>query len=229
MRACKERRYLLKQPPTPIAHYITVQDAVEKLGVVERTVRRWIEKDKLHAIHDASGFVRLDLSEVEQILQSKPATAPSLSQQIEALYQRIEALEAEVQKVGELQRQVEEVQHLLAHFQTEDGQLTQGPLRQQRSAHPDDLLQKRGLPPGTMRLVDFASMHEIKLSELKRLYMLREIDLEVHQRETVAVRNKQEWWITPPQHSQVITHFQQQGMLYTPCPQCQEIQEDQEG
>ena len=94
---------LQKLAPAPVARYVTVQDAVERIGVAERTLRRWIEetdekKKKFHRIlRDPSGFVRLDLEEVEQIVRARGGVVPSVHQQIERLLERIEALESEKQ------------------------------------------------------------------------------------------------------------------------------------
>jgi len=233
-----------KQQPERVARYITVQDAVERLGVVERTIRRWMEKGKLHAIHDTSGFVRLDLAEIEKILQSKPPTIPSVHQQIEMQLERIEALEsdneAQAQKVSVLQQQMDSMLRLLANLQgMENGQSIEHHLvladllTQLGQRHPkktlNDPLGKRGLPPGTIRLVDFAKSHQVNLWDLKKLHGSGEIALEIYHREVEAVRNQQEWWVVPGQHQQIADYCQQHGIAYTPCQQCAvPIQEQEE-
>jgi excisionase family DNA binding protein len=222
----------------PIVHYITVQDAAELLGVVERTIRRWIKEEKVRVIRDPSNFVRLDLAEIEQIVQKKAVTTPFLHQQIEALLQRVEALESDkevlVQKYVDLQRQVEALLHLLAQHQATDGNeqpfslsdflRIQVPLRRQ-AGNVQGRVEKRGLPPGTMRLVDFVKIHQVNLWELKQLHWAGTITLEVYQREGEAKRNKQEWWVTPTQHQQISAYWHQQGIAYTACPQCDQQQE----
>ena len=80
--------------------------------------------------------------------------------------------------------------------------------------------ERRGFPPGTLRLVDFAQKHGCKLSELKKLYGSQEIEVAVYQREASAMRNKQEWWITPTQHQAVADYCERHQFPYTPCPQC---------
>lgn len=220
-----------KQGSSNIARYITVQDAVERLGVVERTVRRWIEKKKLHAIYDASGFVRLELDAVEKLAQERHAVVPSSRRQLEMLLERIERLESEKevqeQKYNRLQQQIESIFRVLAGESIIDeyGQtlsLSDSQLAYLRPGgkNQQGALERRDLPLGTMRLVHFVQMHQVKLSDLKKLHMLHEINLTLYQRETGAIRNKQEWWISPEQHQQVATYCLQHGIPYTPCSQC---------
>ncbi len=251
-----------KPVPAPIARYVTVQDAVERIGVAERTLRRWIEetddhkKKFRHIMRDASGFVRLDLEEVEQIAQSRGEVVPSLHHQIELLRERIEVLESEyvfqVQQYQELRTRVEHIQQfmttqmqVLAHIlPSEDGQKSEPSLAlaellthlthltQRHSKKVNAPEERRDFPPGTLRLVDFAQSHASSLSELKKLYMGHEIDLAVYQRESPALRNKQEWWITPMQHHALADYCERHQLPYTPCPQCmppmqQEQQEEE--
>ncbi len=247
---------LQKPIPPPMKRYVTVQDAVERIGVSERTMRRWIEetddhKKKFHHImRDASGFVRLDLEEVEQIVQVRGGVVPSLHHQIEMLLERIEALECAhaVQEqqyqellttVNHLEATITTQRQLFTHMLPTDGEsvdqsLALTNLLTHLSKHQEKKLGepgvKRGFPPGTMRLVDFAQRHATHLSEVKKLYMAHEIDLAVYQREAPAIRNKQEWWITPMQHQALANYCEQHQLPYTPCSQCTPsmLQEEEE-
>ncbi len=236
-----------KPVPAPIARYVTVQDAVERLGVAERTLRRWIEetddhkKKFRHIMRDASGFVRLDLEEVEQIAQARGRVVPSLHYQIELLRERVEALESDqavqAQQYHELRTTVEHIQQFVttqmqvfAHMTpSEDGQKSEPSLAlaellthltQRHLKKVNVSEERRGFPPGTVRLVDFAQRHATNLSEVKKLYMSQEIDLAVYQREAPTIRNKQEWWITPMQHQALADYCERHQIPYTPCPQC---------
>ncbi len=68
--------------------------------------------------------------------------------------------------------------------------------------------------------MDFAQKHSCNLSEVKKLHEHHEIEVTVYQREAPAIRNKQEWWITPTQHQAVADYCEQHHLPYTPCPQC---------
>ncbi len=234
---------LHKHAPAPVARYITVQDATDRIGVAERTMRRWIveaenkkiddTKKKFHDIvRDPSGFVRLNLDEVERIVQERGGVAPSMHQRVDALLERIDELESEkevqAQKVGVLQQQMAGVLQLLTHLQgtQEGGQVGQLdflfahlPIHR-RSANSQELVAKRGLPPETMRLVDFAKVHQVNLWDIKQRSFTGEITLEIYHREGDAKRNKQEWWVTPAQHQQIVDYCQQHQIPYTPCPAC---------
>ena len=240
---------LQKLAPAPVARYVTVQDAVERIGVAERTLRRWIEetdekKKKFHRIlRDPSGFVRLDLEEVEQIVRARGGVVPSVHQQIERLLERIKALESEnVAQAKQYQEMLTQLQQVVA---TQTQMMTRQPptsndghslvvaeiLTRLAHQHPKKVgvpAERRGFPSGTLRLVDFAQKHGCKLSELKKLYGSQEIELAVYQREALAMRNKQEWWITPTQHQAVADYYEQHQLAYTPCPQCLVLTQEEE-
>lgn len=237
---------LQKLAPAPVARYVTVQDAVERIGVAERTLRRWIEetdekKKKFHRIlRDPSGFVRLDLEEVEQIVRARGGVVPSVHQQIERLLERIEALESEnaaqakqYQEVLTIVEQLQQVVTTQMQPTSDDGHslaLTEilTPLAHQHPKKVSAPAERRGFPPGTLRLVDFVQKHGCNLSELKKLYGSQEIEVAVYQREASAIRNKQEWWITPTQHQAVADYCERHQLAYTPCPQClPSVQEEQ--
>jgi predicted site-specific integrase-resolvase len=86
-------------------------------------------------------------------------------------------------------------------------------------------LEKRHLPNGTTRLVDFIKVHQpdgVTLWDIKKASLTGEIQLEVYQREGEAKRNKQEWWITREQHCALVSYWQQHGITYTACPLCKQ-------
>jgi len=213
---------LQKLVPAAVARYVTVQDAVERIGVAERTLRRWIEetdekKKKFHRImRDPSGFVRLDLEEVEQIVRARGGVVPSVHQQIEHLLERIETLESEQAIQAQ---QYQELLNTVEHFQ--QARMTpMQPVTYRHSGSPGTSVERRGLPAGTLRLVDFAQKHNCNLSEVKKLHEHHEIEVAVYQREALAVRNKQEWWITPAQHHALADYYEQHHLPYTPCLHC---------
>ncbi len=213
---------LQKLAPAPVARYVTVQDAVERLGVAERTLRRWIEetderKKKFHHImRDPSGFVRLDLEEVEQIVHARGGVVPSVHQQIEHLLECIEALESEqAVQAQHYQELLNTVEHLQQTMMTQ-----MQPVTYRHSGSPGTPAKRRGLPAGTLRLVDFAQQHSCTLSEVKKLHEHHEIEVTTYQREVPAIRNKQEWWITPTQHHVLADYYEEHHLPYTPCPHC---------
>jgi hypothetical protein len=82
------------------------------------------------------------------------------------------------------------------------------------------VLEKRGLPVGTRRLIAFADQHQVSISEIKALHQQGLVRLTIVHRENRAIRNKQEWWITPQEQYDLVHYWQEQGMTYTPCAQC---------
>ncbi len=233
--------------------YITVQDAVNLLNTSERTVRRMIKEGRLHTIRDKTNHIWIDQDDVEQEREAKPRSANPLVHQLQHLQSLIDEIEQRLlyleQQVGQLREQGDVRERLIQTLnsaqaaQEETGAPTsslpwylvaQTLTRLQRSRSAGGvptMLAKRGLPLGTLRLVDFAKLHHINIHDLKRCYYEGKVQLTVYHREVQAKRNKQEWWITPEQHQQVSACWQQQEMPYAACPQClhQEVSEVQVG
>lgn len=233
--------------------YVTVQDAVDLLNTSERTVRRMIKEGRLHIIRDKTNHIWIDQDDVEQEREAKPRSANPLLHQLQHLQslvdeieQRLLYLEQQVEHLreqGDVREQLLQALNSAQEAEEETGaptsslpwhQVAQTLTRLQRSHSAGGLpmmLAKRGLPPGTLRLVDFARQHHINIHDLKQCYYEGKIQLTVYHREVQAKRNKQEWWITLKQHQQVSAYWQQQEMPYTACPQClhQEVGEAQVG
>ena len=233
--------------------YVTVQDAVDLLNTSERTVRRMIKEGRLHTIRDKTNHIWIDQDDVEQEREAKPRSANPflhqlqhlqslveeieqrllyLEQQVEHLCEQGDVRERLIQALDSAQKAQEETGTPTSSLPWHQGaQMLAGLQRLHPTRVAPTMLAKRGLPPGTLRLVDFAKRHDINIHDLKQCYYEGKIQLTVYHREVQAKRNKQEWWITPEQHQQVNAYWQQQGIPYTACPQClhQEVPEEQIG
>ncbi len=233
--------------------YVTVQDAVNLLNTSERTVRRMIKEGRLHTIRDKTNHIWVDQDDVEQEREAKPRSASPLLHQlqqlqslVEGLEQRLLQLEQQVERLreqGDVGEQLLQACNSLQETQEERGvpntsapwhqvaQVLAGLPRSHPAGIAPTMLAKRGLPPGTLRLVDFTRRHHIDIHALKQCYYEGKVALTVYHREVQAKRNKQEWWITSEQHQQVSAYWQQQGMPYIVCPQCahQEVSDMQAG
>jgi excisionase family DNA binding protein len=230
--------------------YITVQDAVNLLNTSERTIRRMVKEERLHTIRDKTNHIWIDQDDVEQEREARPRSANPLLQQlqscVERLEQRVLELEQHVEilrEQGDVREQLFQALNRVQEAQEEAGaptasvpwhqvaQMLTGLPRSRAAGGAPTMLAKRGLPPGTLRLADFARRHHIDIHELKQYHYEGKISLTVYHREVQAKRNKQEWWITAQQHQQVSAYWQQQGMPYTVCPQCahQEVSDMQAG
>jgi excisionase family DNA binding protein len=169
------------------------------------------------------------LSQVEELKAHQETEQRRLSgieHQMEGLQQRLEACEQILSRVlmaaskaeteGEAGEVLspgswDQIPHLLSRLR---------PPRSATSRPRPSPLDKRGLPSGTLRLVHFAQVHQVKVDEIKHLYWASKIELAVHHRETQAQRNKQEWWITPEQHERLTAYWRQHAIAYVTCPLC---------
>jgi excisionase family DNA binding protein len=216
----------------PKKEYGTVDEATQESGVSERTIRRWIAAGKLHVIHDNTGHVRVDLDDVRahaKLRSDSPLRFQmhrqqeqinDLQQQVAALSQQIDAIRSLDERIMQALESAQGGGDTSSPFIHEIAQmLTRA--RGGRIRHATTSLEKRGLPVGTLRLVDFAKRHHANLWEIKKLYWAGEIGLEVKDRGEAAKRNQQEWWITPAQHHRLADYWQAHGIAYEACPQCQ--------
>jgi Helix-turn-helix domain len=221
--------------------YVTVEEAQILINRSERTIRRWITQQRVHVIRDASGFVRIDLDDLEQFREQQPPTVHPVQQHIQLHNGQIEALE---DRCARHEQHIEVLQQRLQHiWDLLQAMLNQQPLDEDGEFPADRLLsllatlnipsisqkkepmhpeKKRGLPTGTQRLVHFVELHQVNLFTLKQLFWSKDIQLTIYQRLGDAQRNKQEWWITPEQHRALAHYCRHHGMAYTTCEECQE-------
>jgi hypothetical protein len=212
----------------------------------------------IQTITDVKGHIRMDLEEVEQVMKHRNIPPNPLYQQVQEHQSRLEDLERQVKRlreqfgelVGRWETSHPQLLAALANGSEASGETnTQATtllkeqiaqlLAEMQRGHPkgkakqglEGKLQRRGFEDGTLMLVDFVEVHRVKLWDLKKLYWAGKIALQVRHREAEAKRNKQEWWVTPEQHSQISAYCQQHEIPYTPCRQCepQEVESIQQG
>jgi hypothetical protein len=222
--------------------YVTVKDVTQIYDISERTLLRWVKNDKIiRTIRDIKNHIRMDLADVERVMKNRNVPPNPLYQELQILQTRVGHLEQQVVGLraemedqrgsGEQLLQALAVKltpgeadaHTSSHLFQQIAQAMAGVhrLRARAGSGEEEILRKRGLPSGTIRLVNFAEQHGVKVWDLKKLHWAGNIQLEVYQREEDATRNKQEWWVTQEQHQQVSAYCQQHEIPYTPCRQCE--------
>ncbi len=246
-RAARTKGKIMRKEPNSHEgrKYLMGSEAAALMGVNPRTVYRMIQGGELVATHARKNRLRIALDDVKawRARQGLPDSPPF--DHVEQLIQEIEALKALVQEILPLRvliprllQQLDRVQVVPTTSligQNEDSaeiaertrsalgldelvQLFAG-LRFSRSSHEStSVLERRGLPTGTLTVAAFARQHEVKVSRIKKLFEDNQIALTIIQRSN-AMRNTREWWITPEQQRVLFLYWQQQ-MPYVPCPQC---------
>ncbi len=194
-------------------HYTTIAEAANVLGRNERTIRRWIESGKLPSIK-RNGQRYIVKAEVDRLRTSMPELASPLPDRVAMLEDHVHTLTD----------QIESMQHQVRHLQEQFAELRQRlderPSRSHTAQPRLSGAEKRGMPAGTMRLVEFARLHGLAVSEIKLLYWSNKVELTVHRRTGEVVRNKQEWWITPEQHRKLIAYALQHDIPCRCCDWC---------
>jgi DNA-binding transcriptional MerR regulator len=233
----------------PGKRYVTVREALDMYDIPERTIRRWIkptrkagriEEPLVKTLKNSRGQVRLDLDDLEREMTLRKMPASPLRQQVRDLQDRVEDLEHELAGLKEQMKEIAEQEHLfqaLAHTSTQEHEGEAPALLQQisqmltrmprsRMGNTESAPERRGYTPDTIRLVNFAEDHGVKLSEIKNLYYTGQVSLTVHPRPD-AQRNKQEWWVSPEQHHQVIDFWREHAIPHKEdeekCALCRQI------
>ena len=234
-----------KQHNTEGRKYLSGAEAARRAKVAARTVYRWVERGWLHAHHNSiTSKLEVAVDDLEAFLEKHPPQdAPE-----EQLNEELEHLKGQIQELLPLKKQVhylqEQVDHLVAILavsatnqspeETADSEqartllplheaarlLSQLRFTRSGAARSLSVLERRGLPPGTMTVSDFARLHQVKVHTIKKLFTDGHIKLSIVTRREYAIRNKQEWWIKPQEQRDLIGYWQAHGIAYTMCSQC---------
>ncbi len=227
--------------------YLTGAEAAHLMRCNPRTIYRRIERGELAASHDRKNRLRIAADEVYAYLEKYPVQEQEEENSLAALVQEVADLKAQVQDLRSLKEQLRRVQEHVEHLTTLIAALA---MEQQQSettsfsssmsplplARPEALhllsllrpqyalphlsrLEKRHLPSGSTTLADFASQHSMNLYQLKKLRLAGALQFALIDREG-AIRNKQEWWITPQQQDATLLYAQQHALASTLCPHC---------
>lgn len=224
-----------KPQPEPLRpfkrkQHVTVREAEQMLNRHERTIRRMVKKGQLHAIHDASGGLHIDLDDINHILASRPHDVHPQEQRLDQMQAQIDCL---IQQVETLQQQFDLLLQAQVAASGEEGETAQMPLplnfsslvaalaRKHREPRQSPA-QKRNLPIGSVFVTTFArehvpqgvSVHDLKHHQEYAQYVT------IINRSERATRNKQEWWLTPLQQHELVQRWQEQGIAFTTCPAC---------
>ncbi|HET8845058.1 MAG TPA: helix-turn-helix domain-containing protein [Ktedonobacteraceae bacterium] len=205
--------------------FTSTRQAAEVLGRDERTIRRWIEDNKIASIK-RNGQRLIPQAEVERLRQGMPDLVGSTTDRILALEEHERSRDDRIAVLEQCQREqsalIQDLRRFIQQFPNTDPVARDHP-RSIRTG-PDRLsgAAKRGYPPGTVYLVEFARKHKLEeaISLLKELYWSKEIELSVYHRPNEPKRNNKEWWITPEQHLAVILYCVQHSIPCQCCEQC---------
>jgi hypothetical protein len=204
---------MTEQLPKKNGHYTSIKQAAEMLDKDERTIRRWIEDDKL-ASKKQNGQRLIPLAEVERLRQEMPYLAPSTPEILAEHGEGIETLKTNDQKQDErlekAEAQIQQLLLLVEQFQCAGAGGGDHPRRrthQGKGRYYDPAL--RGLPAGSLRLSDFVAKHQMQRHELEKLHTRGEISMTLHQMQGTSGRY--EWWLTPEQQQQALACSPQQS------------------
>ncbi|HZU70140.1 MAG TPA: helix-turn-helix domain-containing protein [Ktedonobacteraceae bacterium] len=213
--------------------YLTGTEAAALMGVNPRTIYRMIDRGELVASHARSNKLRIAYDDVLAWKERQGLPALSSADRHEQLVHEVQEL---TEQVHLLRERVDSLLTLFTATVRANTHATDS--EQQLFLEPHDMarlfmgfplsrtanrlfsvLDKRGLPSGSMTVAAFAQRHQMKVNRVKKLYEEQQITLTIIARDN-AMRNAHEWWITPEQQEALVRYWQQQQVSYTPCAQC---------
>jgi excisionase family DNA binding protein len=207
----------------------TAIEAARTLGVSEKTIRRWIEENKLQARRVARNKLAIPENEIERLAQEREQ-AGALDQvaRLEALEQKYRDLEARYSGL---------VERIAALEALTTNKITSAPGPARRQAEPVTLElfstpAPSDLPAGAMLYADFARRHGVNPYTFRDHLTigigrgLEEKDKVEHTTRPIPNRKEVERWLSPAQQHAAILFWQRHNKAYTPCPDCPHNEQD---
>lgn len=210
----------------------TAIEAARELSVSEKTIRRWIEDNKLQATKTASGRLAISEGEIERVKlereqdgtndQDQAARLEELERKYSDLEQKYTAL---VARVASLEDQ--------PTTRTSASGRTSNPFKARQPGAPSSLelfsastLVPPNIPDGSMQYADFAQMHGMNPHTFRDHLTVgigrgEEIKDKVeHLERPIPNRSERERWLSPDQQYAAVLFWQRHGKKYIPCAQC---------
>lgn len=207
--------------------YINATEAARRLGVSEKTVRRWIKQERLTAFHPRGYKNRLAIAEqdvealaqeIAELVEQGPGPgAPVDTERLAALERRVEALESQLER-------------LVTALAGTPGKAAQSPLERATGAsiptvskgHP--AAAPVDLPAGSISIGEFAARHGVndrtfRDQVTKGLKRTGE-RIEATERPKPNRPGEVERWLTPAQQSGAIQFWLEHGTVFVSCPAC---------
>ena len=217
-------------PKTIGKQYVSVYDATLESGASERTIRRWIKSERIHAIYDKTGHVRVALDDV--LAHAKISSKSPLWKQVQRLQEKITEIDhlshALSYVEGELRRWQDEWAHVrepLSPLQTHQSEPQGSPqseesIPQGPGSRLHELEQR-----GTIHLETFCVIHRIPYADMRRLKEEGKIHLT---RGPNSPPEQPEWWVTSEQRQEIMAYYNDLGLRYKKCPKCPHTTDQEE-
>lgn len=239
--------------------YISAVDAAKLIGISTRTMHRWIADGKVPARHQGPNQLHILLADVEALAKERPAVTTPLSLlqehatiieelrtqigELEAtnaqLREQITAQDGRIEQIERVVRREYEAKSILQKLMSLRSDALEnvdiGTLRERRAevgrlARDLSLLEKRGLPPGSLTLSMFCKRHSgptgiVHASTVKGMVEAagRMADLVTIWERPTASTYTHEWWLTPVQQQDMILFWQEHNKLFETCPECPHV------
>jgi len=189
-------------------------------------------KEHLHTHEQIIGDL---LRQLALLRQQEDARHAALQQRVSDLERHLHTLAGQFEQEQQARQTREQAIVALATLTREEGDqpssellqrlLTLMPSYAQSRPSPQ---QRRGLPPGTIRLVHFALRHGIEPSTLRQ-HAEKQPGLATVYERPHATTKKREWWLLSEQQAPLLQYWQMQKKPWHPCPDCPHEQEAKAG
>jgi hypothetical protein len=180
-------------------------------------------KNHLHTQEQITGDILRQLALLRQQAEVRDTT---LQQRVSDLEGRLRILTEKLQQERDARQMIEQI--IVAHSALAEGEgdqrlsevaqrlLMLTPRLVPRGPSPQE---KRGLPPGTIRLAHFAIQHGIEPGTLRQ-HAEKQPGLATVYERPHATQKKYEWWLLSGQQYPLLHSWQTQKKSWHPCPDC---------
>lgn len=203
--------------------FFTALEAAQRLGVSEKTVRRWIKDGKLEATRRANNTLAIAESEIERLQLEREKYSDQVEQDQDTLAARLEALEQSHNALVERVAQLEALTINTPASRTRTPREPR-PAPASRELFSVDQVLPSGIPSGSLQHYEFALLHAVNRrtfnDQLERDMGGANVAYIPRQKPN---RDEVERWLTPDQQHAVILYWQERRKPYAPCAACPHI------
>jgi len=200
--------------------FFTALEAAQRLGVSEKTVRRWIKDGKLEATRRANNTLAIAESEIERLQLERAKYSDQVEQDQDTLAARLKALEQAHNDMVERVAQLEASRTLIPTSRTRTPREPR-PAPASSALFSVDQVLPTGIPSGSLQHYEFALLHAVNRrtfgDQLERDMGGANVAYIPRQKPN---RDEIERWLTPDQQHAVILYWQERRKPYAPCAAC---------
>ncbi len=207
--------------------YLNASQAAKRIGISDKTIRRWLKEGKVSAIRISSNQLAIPESEVEELRRERAQFVQNEEQDVTSLDQ-MQDINALVSKVAELEQKIA----ILEKERTEKPIEPSTPVLTNHASPPSDGTKKRSytrsesipddLPEGTITHFAFAKQHSVNPRTFSDQIMVgigrgkdEKDRVEAIVRPKLNRPDETDKYLTPEQQEKALDYWRKHGAKFT--------------